>query len=429
MITSEFFEALNQIAHEKGIPKDTVVSAIEQALLAAYRKKLGQETNLQVEIVEAEKAIRVFQVLEIVEDDFPDFQPELHLPYSQAHELSPDLRVGDQIHQEIFPEDVGRIAAQTVKQVVIQKIREAERKMLYTEYSKRIGQLMNGTVHRVELRSMLVDLGRAEAVLPHKEQIPRQSFKVGDPIKVCVSNVEMRTKGPVIEVSRANSDFLIGLFKYYIPEIQEGIVKIRAVVREPGIRSKISVYCDDPRIDPVGACVGLKGARIKDIVSELAGEKIDIIKWNSDLSVYVMNALSPAKVTSITLQPTLDQSLVVVPDHMLSLAIGREGQNVRLAAKLTGVRIDIKSEMQYKEYLTQLMDGKLAELAAVAEAEAAAAGGPAVEPGDEPGGAPDPVEPTPDSASAAEPEAGTLSENGADNTVVPVTDAASAAQV
>lgn len=363
MLSSEFFEALNLIAHEKNIPKETVVEAVKDALLAAYRKKLGQETNLTVEIVEAEKEIRVFQILEVAPDD-DAFDEETQIPFSKAQEISPDLRIGDQIAREIFPEDVGRIAAQTVKQVVIQKIREAERKNLYNEYSKRIGQLMNGTVHRVEPRSILVDLGRAEAILPQREQIPRQGFKVGDPIKVCVSNVEMRTKGPCIEVSRANADFLIGLFKYYIPEIQEGVVKIRSVVREPGIRSKIAVYCDDPRIDPVGACVGLKGSRIKDVVAELAGEKIDIIKWNNDLSVYAMNALSPAKVTSITLQPGAEQGLVVVPDHQLSLAIGREGQNVRLAAKLTGIRIDIKSETQYKEYLTQLMDGKLAEMAA-----------------------------------------------------------------
>jgi N utilization substance protein A len=206
---------------------------------------------------------------------------------------------------------------------------------------------------------MLVDLGKAEAVLPWSEQIPRQNFKVGDQIKICIADVDMTTKGPVIRVSRANNEFLIGLFKYYIPEIQEGVVRIRSVVREPGIRSKIAVYCEENRIDPVGACVGLKGSRIKDIVAELSGEKIDIIKWDEDLAVFTNNSLSPAKVTSITIQPDRNSCLVVVPDNQLSLAIGREGQNVRLAARLTGCKIDIKSDSQYKEYLTKLMDGTL----------------------------------------------------------------------
>ncbi len=361
MISSDFFDALHEITVEKGIPKDTILSAVEQALIAAYRKKLGIDSDIEVEIIESEKAVRVFMTREVVEDD-ANIDSETCITISEATEqISADLRIGDQIQMEIFPADVGRIAAQTVKQVVIQKIREAERKILFDEFSHRIGQLMNGTVHRVQARNMLIDLGKTEAVLPNNGMIPRQSFKVGDQIKVCVSNVETTTKGPIIKVSRANPDFLIGLFKYYIPEIQEGVVKIKNVVREPGIRSKIAVYCEEMKIDPVGACVGLKGARIKDIVSELSGEKIDIIKWDTDLSIFIINALSPAKVISITIQENSENCLVVVPDNQLSLAIGKEGQNVRLAAKLTCCKIDIKSESQYKEYITKLIDGTLEE--------------------------------------------------------------------
>lgn len=373
MKPNEFFVAIKQIIDEKGIAKEIIYSAIEQALITAYRKKLGSSKDLKVVIDEDKKDIKVFWCRMVTEDGILQRNG---IPISEARNIKPDAAVNDTLEVEIPPEDIGRIAAQTVKQVVMQKFKEAEREIQFEEYMKKKGILVTGTVQKIEKKKVLISLGKLEATLPEKEQIGREIFKVGNPVKVCVSEVRKDAKGLEIIVTRASNDFLEGLFRYYIPEINEGIVKIKASVREAGSRSKISVACSDKKIDPIGACVGLKGSRIKEIVSELMGEKIDIIRWDEDASVYCSNALSPAKVISVNPIEGGKGFLVVVPDTQLSLAIGKDGQNVRLAAQLTKYKIDIKSESQYKEHLNKLMDGAASVNSA---AEETAAGGETVE--------------------------------------------------
>lgn len=354
MKPNEFFVAIKQIIDEKGIAKDIIYSAIQQALITAYRKKLGSSKDLKVVIDEEKKDIKVYWCRMITEDGILQRNG---ITISEAKKIKADAEINETLEVEIPPEDIGRIAAQTVKQVVMQKFKEAEREIQFEEYMKKKGILVTGNVQKIEKKKVLISLGKLEATLPEKEQIGREIFKVGNPVKVCVSEVRKDAKGLEIIVTRASSDFLEGLFRYYIPEINEGIVKIKASVREAGSRSKISVACSDKKIDPIGACVGLKGSRIKEIVSELMGEKIDIIRWDEDASVYCSNALSPAKVISVNPIEGGKGFLVVVPDTQLSLAIGKDGQNVRLAAQLTKYKIDIKSESQYKEHLNKVMDG------------------------------------------------------------------------
>lgn len=358
MKPSEFFNAIKQIIEEKGVPKAVIYSAVEQALITAYKKKLGSSKELRVLIDDEAREIKVFWRRTVTDDNVLQRNG---ITLTEARKYKADLQINDVFEVEIPPEDIGRIAAQTVKQVVIQKIREAEREILFGEYTCRAGELVIGTVQKVEKRKVLVSLGKVEAVLPEKEHIGRETFKVGNPVKVCIQEVRKDSKGLEIVVTRASNEFLVGLFKYYIPEINEGIVGIKNSVREPGSRSKIAVMCTDRKIDPIGACVGLKGSRIKEIVSELMGEKIDIIRWDEDASAYCANALSPAKVISVNPIEGGKGFLVVVPDNQLSLAIGKDGQNVRLAAQLTKLKIDIKSESQYKEYLNKIIDGDFAK--------------------------------------------------------------------
>jgi N utilization substance protein A len=357
MKPNEFFVAIKQIIDEKGIAKEIIYSAIEQALITAYRKKLGSSKDLKVVIDEDKKDIKVFWCRMVTEDGILQRNG---ITISEAQKLKADAVINETLEVEIPPEDIGRIAAQTVKQVVMQKFKEAEREIQFEEYMKKKGILVTGNVQKIEKKKVLISLGKLEATLPEKEQIGREIFKVGNPVKVCISDVRKDAKGLEIIVTRASHDFLEGLFRYYIPEINEGIVKIKASVREAGSRSKISVACSDKKIDPIGACVGLKGSRIKEIVSELMGEKIDIIRWDEEASAYCSNALSPAKVISVNPIEGGKGFLVVVPDTQLSLAIGKDGQNVRLAAQLTKYKIDIKSESQYKEHLNKLMDGNAA---------------------------------------------------------------------
>jgi len=353
MKPTEFFTAVKQIIEEKGVNKSVIYTAVEQALITAYRKKLGSSKDLRVLIDEDKKEIKVFWRRTVTDDNMLQRNG---ITLSEARKFKPEIEVNEIFEVEIPPEDIGRIAAQTVKQVVIQKIKEAERETQHSEYMTRVGELIVGSVQKVEKHKVLISLGKVEAVLPEKEQIGRENFRVGSPVKVCIADVRKDSKGLEIVVTRASNDFLIGLFKYYIPEINEGIVQIKSSVREPGSRSKISVSCNDKKIDPIGACVGLKGSRIKEIVSELMGEKIDIIRWDEDASACCSNALSPAKVISVNHVEGGKGFLVVVPDNQLSLAIGKDGQNVRLAAQLTKYKIDIKSESQYKEHLNKMMD-------------------------------------------------------------------------
>ena len=342
-MNAEFIEALEDLEREKGIDKDTLLEAIEAALLAAFRRHFGTAQNVAVRIDRETGEIRVVarrDVVEQVED------PATQISLAEARELDPAYRVGDVVEQEVTPRDFGRIAAQTAKQVVMQRIREAERDLIYEEFIAREGDIVTGVVQRVQGRNVFVDLGRTETVLFPSEQIPGERYRQGDRIKVYIVEVRKTPKGPQILISRSHPNLLKRLFELEVPEIHDGIVEIKGAVREPGVRAKIAVDSRDERVDPVGACVGPRGIRVQAVVAELRGERIDVIRWAEEPEEFVANALSPAKVTKVILEPETRVARVIVPDHQLSLAIGKEGQNARLAARLTGWKIDIHAESQ-----------------------------------------------------------------------------------
>ena len=338
----ELIEALTQIEREKGVDKDTLLEAIKAALISAYKKNFGAVQNVNIVINEDTGKINVYAQKETVEE-VTDIRTEISLVEAQG--IDPNYELGHIVEIEVTPKDFGRIAAQTAKQVVVQRIREAERSIIYEEYVNREDDIVHGIVQRHEMNNVFIDLGKTEAVLTQSEQIPNENYKQGDRIKAYIVDVKKTTKGPQIVVSRTHPGLLRRLFELEVPEIYEGVVEIQAVSREPGSRSKVAVSSRDENVDPVGACVGQKGARVQAVVNELRGEKIDIVQWNEDPAIYVGNALSPAKVVAVNLIGE-KVAQVVVPDYQLSLAIGKEGQNARLAAKLTGFKIDIKSESQ-----------------------------------------------------------------------------------
>lgn len=342
----EFLEALNLLEKEKGVSKQTLISAIETALSSAYKKDQRRSSDIKVELDQETGEFHIYAYKKVVME-VNDENTEINL--AQAKTIDPRYNVGDKVPFEIFPKDFGRIAAQTAKQVVVQKIREAERDLIFNEYYTRRGEIITGIVRRFEQKTVYVDLGRTEAFIPPQEQIPGEHFEPGKRIKTYLVDVKRGTKSPLIILSRTNNGLLKRLLELEVPEIQEGIVEIMSVAREPGARSKVAVYSRLENVDPVGACVGAKGSRIQMIVRELKGEKIDVILWDEDPEKFITRALSPAKVTEVMLLPSKKSSIVVVPDNQLSLAIGKEGQNARLAARLTGWRIDIKSETQAEE--------------------------------------------------------------------------------
>lgn len=343
----ELLRALEQIEEEKGISREVIVEAIEAALLSAYRKNFGVTAqNMRIEMDRTTGEMRAYQVRTIV-DEVDD--PSLQIALSQVREWDPTAQVGEMVEVEVTPKDFGRIAAQTAKQVVVQRLREAEREMVYKEFRDREGDIVTGAVQRIERKNVYLDLGRIEAVLPPTEQIPREGYRQGERVKAYVVEVRQGSRGPQIVVSRTHPGLLKRLFEIEVPEVYEGIVEMKAIAREAGTRSKVAVASRDRNIDPVGACVGPKGSRVQAIVDEMRGEKIDIVAWSPDMAQFAAAALSPAKVVRVELDEPAKTALVVVPDHQLSLAIGREGQNARLAAKLTGWRIDIKSESQIRE--------------------------------------------------------------------------------
>jgi len=344
----EFIEALEQIAKEKGISKEILFEAIEAALISAYKKNFNTAPNVKVHIDRDFGQIKVFSCMEVVEE-VQDLQQEITLEEARKH--SSIYQLGDIVDIEVTPKNFGRIAAQTAKQVVIQRIREAEREIIFEEYVDREDDIITGIVQRTDQKNIIIDLGRTEAILAPTEQMPTEAYTQGDRIKTYVVEVKKTTKGPQIMVSRTHPGLLKRLFELEVPEIFDGTVEIRAVSREAGHRSKLSVYSSNEEVDPVGSCVGPKGARVQTIVNELKGEKIDIIKWSEDPKEYVSNSLSPAKVMSVEIKEDEKVANVVVPDYQLSLAIGKEGQNARLAAKLTGWKIDITSESQAKVLL------------------------------------------------------------------------------
>ncbi|WP_124727544.1 transcription termination factor NusA [Staphylospora marina] len=340
---AEFIEALGQLEKEKGISKDILIEAIEAALISGYKRNFNSAQNVRVDINRETGDVKVFARKTVVEEVT---DPRLEISLDAAREMDPNYQLDDIVEIEVTPADFGRIAAQTAKQVVTQRIREAERSAIYRDFLDREAELINGIVQRADNRHYYVDLGRVEGLLPHSETMPGERFKHGDRVKTYITKVEKSTKGPQIFLSRTHPGLLKRLFELEVPEIYDGTVEIKAIAREAGQRSKVAVHSNNPDVDPVGACVGHRGARVQNVVSELRGEKIDIIRWSDDVAELIANSLSPSKVVSVEIFEEEKMARVVVPDHQLSLAIGKEGQNARLAAKLTNWKIDIKSESE-----------------------------------------------------------------------------------
>ncbi|MGI6650788.1 MAG: transcription termination factor NusA [Limnochordia bacterium] len=350
----ELIGALTELERERGISKELLLEAIETAIISAYKKNYGASSSesARVELNDKTGEIHVYSRRVVVEE-VEDETTEISLEEAQA--LDANYTLNDIVEQEVTPADFGRIAAQTAKQVVIQKIREAERSIVYDVYSNREGDVVTGTVQRADQRQVLVDLGDVEAVLPLSEQIPGERYEHHAKMRFYINEVRQSSKGPQVFLSRTHPGLLRALFEFEVPEIQSGEVEIKAVAREAGNRSKIAVYSRDPNIDPVGACVGARGSRVQAVVAELGSERIDIVEWRSDLEEFIKNALSPAKVLYALIDEEEKVAHTVVPDDQLSLAIGKEGQNARLAARLTGWRIDIKSEEQAADLLEELL--------------------------------------------------------------------------
>lgn len=338
---SDFIEALTQIEKDKGISKDIIFDALETALISAYKKNYGISQNVKVYIDRDSGSVKVSAQKVVVQEVNDD---KLEISLNDALKLNPRYQIGDMVEVEVTPKKFGRIAAQTAKQVVVQKLREAERNLIYDDFLNKENDIVTGIVTRADKRNLLINLGKLETTLPTTEQIQGDNYKPGDRIKLYVVEVKKTTKGPMIIVSRTHPGLVKRLFEQEVPEIFEGVVEIKAISREAGSRTKMAVYSHNKDVDPIGACVGFKGTRVQSIVDELRGEKIDIIKWSSDMSEYIASALSPAKVVDISIDEKEKTAKVVVPEFQLSLAIGKEGQNARLAAKLTGWKIDIKSQ-------------------------------------------------------------------------------------
>jgi N utilization substance protein A len=342
----EFIEAVEQLEKEKGIAKELLFEAVEAALVSAYKKNFSSLQNVRVELNHKTGKIRVFSQKTVVENVE---NPLEEIALRDALKISPLYTLGDLAEIEVTPKNFGRIAAQAAKQVVIQKIREAERDKIYEEFSNRESEVVTGIVQNTELGNVFIDIGKTEAILPPSEQLEGDSYEPQTRLKVYVLEVKNSPKGAQVFVSRTHPGMIKRLFEAEVPEIYDGTVEIKAVSREAGQRSKIAVWSDNPDVDPVGACVGPRGMRVQAIVNELHGEKIDIVRWSEDPSEFVANALSPARVTQVVVDEEQRIANIVVPDSQLSLAIGKEGQNARLAAKLTSWKIDIKSESQYRE--------------------------------------------------------------------------------
>lgn len=347
--TKELITAIEELEKERGINKEYLLESLETALVTAYKRNFDSAENVKVTMDEKTGDIKVYsvkEVVEVVEDEM------LQISLKEAKEEDKDVKVGDTVEFEIIPRDFGRIAAQTAKQVIVQKIREAERNMVFTEYNDRKGEIVSGIVQKADGGTVVLDLGRLEGIMLVKDQIPTEVYRVNDKVRAYVVSVEKGIKGaPQVLVSRSHPDFVRKLFEFEIPEIYEGLIEIKSVSRDAGSRSKVAVYSTNENIDPVGSCVGQKGIRIQNIINELKGEKIDVIEWNEDPAIFISAALLPAQVMAVDVREEERFAQVIVPDDQLSLAIGKSGQNARLAAKLTNWKIDIKSESQFRELL------------------------------------------------------------------------------
>jgi len=347
----EFINAMDELEKERGISKDYLIESLEAALVTAYKRNFDSVDNVEVVIDGKTGEIHIYSLRNVVE---VSEDPLLEMSLEEAQRLDKNYNVGDVAKLEIMPKDFGRIAAQTAKQVVVQKIRELERNMVFTEFNDKKGEIVSGLIQKADGGVVIMDLGKLEGVMPTKEQIPTEKYKVNDKIRGYVVDVERGAKGnPQVIVSRSHPDFVRKLFEFEIPEIYEGLIEIKNVSRDAGSRSKVAVYSKNQDIDPVGSCVGQKGIRIQNIINELNGEKIDVIEWNEDPAVYIAAALLPAQVMAVDIKDEEQFAQVVVPDNQLSLAIGKSGQNARLAAKLTNWKIDIKSETQMREILAK----------------------------------------------------------------------------
>ena len=342
----ELLQIADAVAREKSIDRKIVIEAMEDAIQKAAKSRYGAENDIRCEIDPKSgetKLTRVLQVVELVEND------ATQVTLADAKRRTPNAKIGDVLAETLPPLDFGRVAAQNAKQVIVQKVREAERERHHNEYKDRVGEIVNGTVKRVEYGNVIIDLGRAEGIIRRDEMIPRENVRLGDRIRAYIYDVRREQRGPQIFLSRARPEFMSLLFKQEVPEIYDGIVQIKSVARDPGSRAKIAVISKDSSIDPVGACVGMRGARVQAVVGELQGEKVDIIQWNQDAATFIVNALAPAEVTKVVLDEDSNRIEVVVPESQLSLAIGRRGQNVRLASQLTGWDIDILTEQEESE--------------------------------------------------------------------------------
>ena len=350
----ELILALEELEKEKGMDKEYLLEAIETALVTAYKRNFDSLENVKVEMDRQTGATHLYAIKKVVEkvED-----PETEIELKEAQKINPDYNLDDEINIEIVPRDFGRIAAQTAKQVIIQKLREAEREIVYNEFEERKGEIVSGLIQKADGNIVVMDLGKLEGVMPKKEQIPTETYRVNDKIKGYIVKVEKGQKGaPQVMVSRSHPDFVRKLLEFEIPEIYEGVIEIKSVSRDPGYRSKVAVYSPDPNIDPVGSCVGQKGVRIQNVINELNGEKIDVIEWNEDPSIYIAASLLPAQILAVDIKPENKFAQVIVPDDQLSLAIGKSGQNARLAARLTDWKIDIKSETQFRELLSKVQE-------------------------------------------------------------------------
>lgn len=349
-MSKEMLSALEVLEKDKGISKEIVISALEAALVSAYKRNYGQAQNVEVEFDTKKGDIHVYAVKEVVD---MVFDSTLEVSLEDALQINKAYELGDKIRFEVTPKDFGRIAAQTAKQVIMQRIREAERSIVYNQFIAYENDILTGVVERMDSRYIYVSLGKIEAVLSKQEQIPNETFQPHDRIKVYITKVENTSKGPQVFVSRSHPDLLKRLFEQEVPEIFDGVVEIVSIAREAGDRSKVAVRSRDKNVDPVGTCVGPRGQRVQAIVNELRGENMDIVEWNEDPSIYIGNALNPAQVVNVDFHQADGSCTVIVPDYQLSLAIGKKGQNARLAAKLTGYKIDIKSETEYNKLLME----------------------------------------------------------------------------
>jgi len=348
MVLPGIKRVIEQVSREKGIDREILITTLEEALRSAARKKIGSRADVEVRYNEELGELEAFLFKEVVEKVN---DPELEISLEEARELDPECEIGDSLGTKMDTTTFGRIAAHSAKQVIIQKMKDAERDVIYDSFIDRKGEIINGIVQRIDRGNIIVNLGKTEAILPKREQVPKETYRQGDRIRAYVLDVKRESRGPQIILSRTHPQFLVQLFKTEVPEISEGIVNVMAAAREPGVRAKIAVASNDSDIDPVGSCVGMRGTRVQSVVQELRGEKIDIIPWHTDPARFVCNALAPVEISRVIIDEENHSMEVIVPDESLSVAIGKRGQNVQLASKLTGWQIDIKSESRYRENL------------------------------------------------------------------------------